>query len=71
MNRLQLPLLFVVLLALNSSTYSQSTTKSSIVGYVVDALSGESLVGASVVIEDQIKGVITNVSGEFKIDYSL
>ena len=69
MNRLLLPLLFVVLLVFNSSIYSQSTEKSSIVGYVIDALSGESLVGASVVIEDQIKGVITNVSGEFKIDY--
>ena len=67
MNRLLL--LIVVLLALDSPIYAQTAGSCSIVGYVIDALSGESLVGTSVLIEDQRKGVITNVSGEFKIDY--
>ena len=48
---------------------AQTAGSCSIVGYVIDALSGESLVGTSVLIEDQRKGVITNVSGEFKIDF--
>ena len=67
MNRLLL--LIVVLLALDSPIYAQTAGSCSIVGYVIDALSGESLVGTSVLIQDQRKGVITNVSGEFKIDY--
>ena len=67
MNRLLL--LIVFLLALDSPIYAQTAGSCSILGYVIDALSGESLVGTSVLIEDQRKGVITNVSGEFKIDY--
>ena len=67
MNRLLL--LIVVLLALDSPIYAQTAGSCSIVGYVTDALSGESLVGTSVLIENQRKGVITNVSGQFKIDY--
>ena len=66
MNRLLL--LIVVLLALDSPIYAQTAGSCSIVGYVIDALSGESLVGTSVLIADQRKGVITNGSGEFKID---
>ena len=67
MNRLLL--LIVVILTLDSPIYAQTAGSCSIVGYVIDAQSGESLVGTSVLIEDQRKGVITNVSGEFKIDY--
>ena len=67
MNRFLFPLLLIVFLVV-SPTYAQTAGGCSIVGYVVDAQSGESLVGTSVVTEDQRKGVITNVSGEFKID---
>ena len=67
MNRLIL--LIVVILTLDSPIYAQTPGSCSIVGYVIDDLSGESLVGTSVVIENQRKGVITNVSGKFKIDF--
>ena len=69
MNRFLFPLVFIVFLVVVSSVNAQTAGSCSIVGYVIDALSGESLVGTSVLIEDQRKGVITNVSGEFKIDY--
>ena len=69
MNRFLFPLVFIVFLVVVSSTNAQTTSNSSIVGYVIDDLSGESLVGTSVVIENQRKGVITNVSGKFKIDF--
>ena len=69
MNRFLFPLVFIVFLDVVSSTNAQTTSNSSIVGYVIDDLSGESLVGTSVVIENQRKGVITNVSGKFKIDF--
>ena len=68
MNRFLLLLVIIFFSVVVSPAYAQSAGKCSIVGFVIDDLSGESLVGSSVVIEDQRKGVITNVSGEFKID---
>ena len=46
---------------------SQGPKKSEIVGVVVDANTGESIIGASVQIKGAATGVITNIDGKFTI----
>ena len=46
---------------------SQGPKKSEIVGVVVDAYTGESIIGASVQIKGAATGVITNIDGKFTI----
>jgi hypothetical protein len=55
----------LLLLAFFCSAYSQN--KYTLSGYVKDSLSGESLIGASVTINGQSKGIISNSYGFYSI----
>ena len=60
-----LPLLFAALFC-SFGLYAQSTPVT-IKGKVIDAVSGETLPGATVVIKSTTSGVVSNIDGEFAI----
>lgn len=57
-------IIFGLLLLVAGNIYSQNAVS----GTVVDANSGQPLIGATVIIQKPERGTITNVSGEFIID---
>ncbi|GAB5408041.1 MAG: hypothetical protein BalsKO_04060 [Balneolaceae bacterium] len=56
---------FSAFFILNSNLYAQNTGK--IVGTVVDAETGETLIGVNVVIEGTLKGTATDIDGNYTI----
>ena len=58
---------FLTLLLLLVSFVSWSQNKYTLSGYVRDSLSGESLIGASVTINSQAKGIVSNPYGFYSI----
>src|SRR5690348_3830937 len=58
---------FLTLLLLLVSFVSWSQNKFTLSGYVRDSLSGETLIGASVTINGQSKGVLSNAYGFYSI----
>src|SRR6476660_8586835 len=65
MNYLRRSLLFVIYLLVSKNISAQE--KFSLKGYVKDSLSGETLIGASVIIKDETRGVTTNQYGYFSL----
>src|SRR5215210_5547226 len=65
MNYLRCFLSFVIILlaAANISAQEKFTLK----GYIKDSLSGETLIGASILIKDESRGVTTNQYGFFSL----
>ena len=55
------------LLLLFAPLYSCAQEKFTLKGYVKDSLSGETLIGASIVIKDETRGVSTNQYGFFSL----
>ena len=66
MNRILSALFFIVIFCI-SSIKSQEYTIS---GYVKDASSGETLIGANVIIEELSKGTVTNAYGFYSLSVS-
>ncbi len=61
-------LLGITILLFSSATFAQVTTTGKIVGKVVDKATGEPLIGATVIVIDQVRfGAATNIQGEFYI----
>jgi len=61
-------LLGITILLFSSAAFAQVTTTGKIVGKVVDKTTGEPLIGATVIVIDQVRfGAATNIQGEFYI----
>lgn len=65
MNYLRCFLLFVISLPATNNISAQE--KFTLKGYVKDSLNGETLIGASIVIKDEARGVTTNQYGYFSL----
>lgn len=68
--------IFLIAIAIFLTTESFSQEKFTLKGYVKDSLSGETLIGASVIINNESRGVTTNQYGYFSLtlpqgDYKL
>ena len=66
MRRNLIHFLLVALMAVCSmSAYAQTTT---VTGQLVDAKTGESLVGATVLVEGTTQAMVTDIDGGFKLN---
>ncbi|HYK45099.1 MAG TPA: TonB-dependent receptor, partial [Parafilimonas sp.] len=68
MNYLRCAILFTFLVLTSKNIFAQE--KFTLRGYVKDSLSGETLIGASIVIKDETRGVTTNQYGYFSLTLS-
>jgi hypothetical protein len=68
MNYLRSVILFTFFVLTSKNIFAQE--KFTLRGYVKDSLSGETLIGASIIIKDETRGVTTNQYGYFSLTLS-
>ena len=67
MQHVKCRLIWVMCLLLILSNTIHAQNKYTISGYVLDSLSGESMIGATINVQNELRGVTTNQYGFFSI----